>query len=131
MAPADRSWGTWTNAFWYFSWIGETSAGKSSIINLILGEDLLPYSTLSTTSTICELKYGEKPKIGVHFKQTSTKTRQPMFQELITDGRESYKKQIEKFVSLKSGREKVPYKKIELFFPHSLFKVYYDNMMRR
>jgi len=49
---------------------GETSAGKSSVINLILGEDLLPYALLSTTSTICEMKYGEKPKIGVHLKQT-------------------------------------------------------------
>jgi len=86
---------------------------------------------LSTTSTICELKYGEKPKIGVHFKQTGTKAREPMFQELVTDGREDYKEQIAKFVSLESGREKVPYTKIELFFPHPLFKVYYDNMMRR
>ena len=103
--------------------IGETSAGKSSVINLILGEDLLPYALLSTTSTICELKYGEKPKIGVHFKQTGSETRQPMFQELATDGRETYKQQIEKFVSLKSGRENVPYTKIELFFPHPLFKV--------
>ena len=90
---------------------------------MILGEDLLPYSLLSTTSTICELKYGEKPKIGVHLKQTGSETRQPMFQELVIDGRETYKQQIEKFVSLKSGREKVPYTKIELFFPHPFFKV--------
>ena len=69
------------------------------------------------------MKYGEKPKIGVHLKQTGTKTPEPIFQELVTDGRESYKKQIEKFVSLKSGREKVPYTKIELFFSHPLFKV--------
>jgi len=53
----------------------------------------------------------------------SAKTPEPIFQELVTDGRESYKKQIEKFVSLKSGREKVPYTKIELFFSHPLFKV--------
>ena len=120
---SDRSrCGSSTNAFWYVLWIGETSAGKSSVINLILGEDLLPYALLSTTSTICELKYGEKPKIGVHFKQTGS-TRQPMFQELVTDGRETYKEQIEKFVSLKSDREKAPYTKIELFFPHPLFKV--------
>ena len=83
----------------------------------------MPYSLLSTTSTICELKYGEKPKIGVHFKQTDTERRKPMFQELVTDGGESYKQQIAKFVSLKSGREEVPYTKIELFYPHPLFKV--------
>ena len=61
--------------------------------------------------------------IGVHFKQTGSGTRQPMFQELVTDGRETYKQQIEKFVGLQSGREKSPYSKIELFFPHPLFKV--------
>ena len=90
---------------------------------MILGEDLLPHATLNTTSTICELKYGEKPKIGVHFKQTGSETHEPMFQELVTDGRETYKQQIKKFVSLESGRENVPYTKIELFFPHPLFKV--------
>ena len=95
---------------------------------MILGEDLLPYALLSTTSTICELKYGEKPKIGVHFKQTGSETREPMYQELATDGRETYKQQIEKFVSLKSGRENVPYTKIELFFPHPLFKVILYNL---
>ena len=90
---------------------------------MILGEDFLPYSTLCKTSTICELKYGEKLKIGVHFKQTGAGIRQPMFQELVTDGRETYKEQIEKFVGPPSGREKSPYSKIELFFPHPLFKV--------
>lgn len=39
---------------------GESSAGKSSMLNLILGEELLPFSVLSTTSTICELRYGKK-----------------------------------------------------------------------
>ena len=103
--------------------IGETSAGKSSVINLILGEDLLPYSTLSTTSTICELKYGEKRKIGVHFKDSGTDTHAPLFHEFVTDGGQTYQEQIEKFVSLKSNREKTPYKKVELFWPHPLLKV--------
>ena len=34
---------------------GETSAGKSSLLNLLLGADVLPHSLLSTTSTICRL----------------------------------------------------------------------------
>ena len=34
---------------------GETSAGKSSFLNLLLGADVLPHSLLSTTSTICRL----------------------------------------------------------------------------
>ncbi|WAR24585.1 hypothetical protein MAR_038254 [Mya arenaria] len=34
---------------------GETSAGKSSLLNLLLGTDILPHSLLSSTSTICRL----------------------------------------------------------------------------
>ena len=90
---------------------------------MILGEDLLPYSTLSTTSTICELKYGEKPKIGVHFKDSGTETREPMFIDFVTDGKKNYQEQIKEYVSAKNNREKIPYKKVELFWPHPLFKV--------
>ncbi|XP_052241045.1 uncharacterized protein LOC127851357 isoform X2 [Dreissena polymorpha] len=37
--------------------LGETGAGKTSFINLLLGERLLPTSLLSNTHTICELRY--------------------------------------------------------------------------
>ena len=120
----------------YFSWLisglintntsrntGETSAGKSSIINLILGEDLLPYSVLSTTSTICELKYGERPAIRVHLKEGNSEKYEPIYQEL-GQASATYKEEIEGFVNLKDEREKgSPYKKIELFWPHPLFQV--------
>ena len=90
---------------------------------MILGEDLLPSSTLSTTSTICELKYGKKPRIVAHCKDSCTETREPMSLELVTDGEKTYQEQINEFVSVKSDREKAPYKKVELFWPHPLFKV--------
>ena len=38
---------------------GETGAGKSSFINLLLGEDILPSSMLSNTHVLCEIKYSE------------------------------------------------------------------------
>jgi len=72
------------------------------------------------------LKYGEKPKIGVHFKASGTESSEPMFQEFVTHGKETYQALIEKFVSLRSNREKTPYKKVELFWPHPLLKVIYD-----
>ena len=39
------------------------------MLNLILGEELLPFSVLSTTSTICELKYGREKRIQIHYKE--------------------------------------------------------------
>ena len=47
------------------------------MINLILGEELLPYSILSTTSTICELKYGEERRIVAHYKDKDPETLLP------------------------------------------------------
>lgn len=100
---------------------GETSAGKSSMLNLILGKELLPFSVLSTTSTICELKYGKAKEIKVHFKQEG---KEPEIKQL--DELSPYIDQISTFVGVTSERlrESVPkYKKVELFWDHELLKV--------
>ncbi|KAM7448138.1 hypothetical protein ABFA07_003866 [Porites harrisoni] len=46
---------------------GETSAGKSSLINLLLNEQVLPTSVLQNTLTICEISYGAKREAVIHF----------------------------------------------------------------
>ena len=44
---------------------GETGAGKSSFINLLLGEEILPVDhALSTTSCICEIHHSEHKKVS-------------------------------------------------------------------
>ena len=45
---------------------GEVSAGKSSLLNLLLGEALLPTSLLSCTAVICEVKYSQKKSAKLH-----------------------------------------------------------------
>ena len=83
----------------------------------------MPYSTLCTTSTICELKYGEKPGIRIHFKDCAGESGEPIYQELAHSSR-TYKEEIGGFVYSKNERDKgSPYKMIELFWPHPLFKV--------
>ena len=38
--------------------LGETSSGKSSLLNLFMGQEVLPVQILSCTSTVCLLNYG-------------------------------------------------------------------------
>ena len=95
-----------------------------------MGEELLPYSLLSTTSTICELKFGTKRKIVAHFKDKDPDTGLPIKEIQLeenpntTSEKKSYLQQISPFVHVKSDREKGSiYKKIELFWPHDLLQV--------
>lgn len=43
---------------------GETSAGKSSVVNLILGEKILPSGIRASTSRVCRVKYCEQLMIS-------------------------------------------------------------------
>ncbi|OCS84352.1 dynamin family protein [Caryophanon latum] len=46
--------------------VGEFSTGKSSFINALIGEPLLPVGVIPTTATINVLQYGE-PHIDIHY----------------------------------------------------------------
>lgn len=108
---------SWVWVF-FFALLGQTSAGKSVLINLLLGEDILPWGHLQVTSTICEIRYGEHPKIVAHSKRgptTETFLKRPS-----EETNKSYHDQISPFVV--HGKES-PYEKVELFWPHPLLQV--------
>lgn len=48
--------------------LGEFSAGKSTFINALLGEKLLPMKQRETTATITKLQYGAERKMVMHYK---------------------------------------------------------------
>ena len=98
------------------------------MLNLILGEKLLPYSRLSSTSTICELKYGPMPKLVAHFKgkdpETGLTEKTVWLGQSMEACQQSYLDEISSFVHDNSSRERGSnYKKIELFWPHSMLEV--------
>ena len=95
-------------------------------MNLTLGEQLLPNSVVSTTSTICELRYGDTPKLVIHFrdKGSGDTTKTVLLDKPSEASEQTYLRQISEFIHLKTSREKSSdYEKIELFWPHNLLKV--------
>lgn len=48
--------------------MGEFSAGKSTFINQLLGNDVLPVSILPKTATITRVMYGETPRIEIEYR---------------------------------------------------------------
>ncbi|XP_028395813.1 dual serine/threonine and tyrosine protein kinase-like [Dendronephthya gigantea] len=100
---------------------GETSSGKSSFINLILGEDILPSSTLPATATICELRYGEVRKIVAYYKDEQRQPEELILQDPVEG--QSYPDQLREYLNLTDDREKGSrFKKCKLFWPHDLLK---------
>ena len=103
--------------------IGETSSGKSSLVNLMLGKEILPSFSDGTTSTICELKHGEKPKLVAHFKdkdpETGERKRTVSLEEPTGSSQESYLEQISPYVDKRGCN----LKKVELFWRHPFLKV--------
>ena len=94
------------------------SSGKSSLINLILGEEILPYADIDTTSSICELKFGEERKMVAHFKDRDPETGL-VTKTIPLDEQTGYLEQISNYIHKKGSI----YEKVELFWPHELLQV--------
>lgn len=60
-----------TNVYIYFKFLiyifaytGETSSGKSTIVNAIIGKKILPTGIEATTTRVCRVKYSKELKIS-------------------------------------------------------------------
>ena len=85
------------------------------MLNLILGEELLPHHILNTTSTICELKYGAERKIVIHYKPRGLKPPPETHLQPVEHSMRSYQHQISPYVHLKDREEACLYEKMEIF----------------
>lgn len=119
--------------------VGTFSNGKSSVINALLGENVLPAYALPTTAVINEVKYGEKKEAILYFRNPlpeklpttlSAKAKSHMEKHnnkdvppLLIDYNE-----IEDYVVIPMGADPTemlmesPYEKVELFWPLEMLK---------
>lgn len=91
---------------------GETGAGKSSLLNLIMGEHVLPRQVLSSTSTICQIFNSEQKRAvvtdenGRKFKLDDV-TEETLSQYVCVD---------------RSGENKQRYKTVDIYWPVPMLK---------
>lgn len=119
--------------------VGTFKNGKSTFINSLLGEEILPAYSLPATAVINEVKYGKERRAVLHF-------RDPLPAQLPSELPERVKKhlsecgsgplppieipfdEIEDYAVIPMGKDpkemllESPYEKIELFWPLELLK---------
>ncbi len=95
--------------------LGEFKVGKSTLINGLLGQEILPAFALPCTAIINEIKWGDPPRAIIHYKQSEDGTQQQP-EEIPLDRLEEYvvirPEESDNYVS--------PYEKVEIFWPLEL-----------
>lgn len=119
--------------------IGTFKNGKSTFINSLLGEDVLPAYALPATAIINEIKYGDTKKAIVHFrnplpKKLPTNICTKALKHIEQYGTENIPPltieyhEIKDYVCIPIGEDPIqmllesPYEKVELFWPLDILK---------
>ncbi|GGK12554.1 GTPase [Caldalkalibacillus thermarum] len=93
----------WQEQTLHIGFCGLFSAGKSTMINTLLGEPLLPSNPIPTSANVVSIRYGE-PKAMIHFTSGSEQT-------LALD-------QLEKWKAYCTNGDEVEW--VDIFYPHPL-----------
>ena len=100
--------------------LGEFKRGKSTFINAMLGEEILPAYARPTTAIINEVKWGDSPQALLHHSKSQKGSVRPP-QEVPVQ-------QLEEYVTIQRGSAESdaihenPYDKVELLWPLDLCK---------
>ncbi len=94
--------------------LGEFKRGKSTLINALLGEEVLPAYARPCTAIINEVKWGEPPRAMLHHGAAADGT-VPQPRQIPVD-------QIEQYVVIRDDQalRDSPYERVELFWPLEL-----------
>ena len=119
--------------------VGTFKNGKSTFINSFLGEDILPAYSIPCTAVINEVKYGEKKRAVLHFRDPLPEKLPEDLAPLALEHMQRHGMQhippleipydeIEDYVVIPMGEDPAemllesPYHKVELFWPLELLK---------
>jgi GTPase SAR1 family protein len=100
--------------------LGEFKRGKSTFINSLLGDDILPSYSWPCTAIINEVKYGDEKKAVLYYRQYDDRSVSKPPKEIPVD-------EIEDYVVIKDDdhtqkNKESLYEKLELFWPLQLCK---------
>ncbi len=91
--------------------LGDFSSGKSTFINrFFIEKDVLPTNVTTTTAKLTIIKYGEKEKIAIHYKEGEKKEYYEDFENIL------------KNAVAKGGEEVENIDFVEVFIPSSILK---------
>lgn len=90
---------------------GETSSGKSSLLNLIIGEKVLPEHLLSSTACICRI-YNSVEKYAIAIDENG-----PTHIDIVTDIK------LKEYVCVNKNTQTSHYKGVDIFWPIPMLKV--------
>lgn len=96
--------------------LGESKSGKSTFINAMLGDKVLPAYSKPCNAIINEIKWGERKRALLHY--TSTDNEAKLVKEIPVD-------QIEEYIVIKDNIGEIKethYEKLELFWPLEICK---------
>lgn len=119
--------------------VGTFSNGKSTVINSLLGEEVLPAYALPCTAVINEIKYAREKKAVLHFKNPMPEKIPTEISQKAQNHMQKYKDkpiepmeipydEIEEYVVIPLGKDakewelESPYEKVELFWPLPLLE---------
>lgn len=119
--------------------VGTFSNGKSTVINSLLGEEVLPAYALPCTAVINEIKYAREKKAILHFKNPMPEKIPTEISQKAQNHMQKYKgkliepmeipyDEIEEYVVIPLGKDakewelESPYEKVELFWPLPLLE---------
>ena len=119
--------------------IGTFSNGKSTVINSLLGEEVLPAYALPTTAVINEVKYGEKKEAILYFRNPLPENLPASLSAKALDHMKKHEmkdipplrinyNEIEDYLVIPMGEYpkemllESPYEKVELFWPLPMLK---------